>query len=89
MPKPNLPVVLVKDDRRLTASTPAEYVDLVYKGFVVDQDAEENLSPQQKAARTRAANRARDEGSDETVGNTSDNPDEDITAQAGDANPDA
>lgn len=60
MPKPNLPVVLVKDDRRLTASTPSEYVDLTYKGFVVDEDAEENLTPAQKAARTRAANRAQE-----------------------------
>jgi len=60
MPKPKLPVVLVKDERRLTATTPAEYVDLTYKGYVVDQEAEENLTPAQKAARTRAANAAAD-----------------------------
>jgi len=60
MPKPNLPVVLVKDDRRLTASTPAEYVDLTYKGYKVDEEAEENLTPAQKAARTRALHRAQE-----------------------------
>ena len=73
----NLPVDLSNGQIVLTATTPSEYWNLKYKGFS-EEAVEDALSPQEKAARTRAANRAKSE--------TSDKPDEDVSAQAGDAN---
>lgn len=69
MSLPTLPVELHREgspDR--TASTPAEYWDLVYRGFKPSGEAE--LSPQQKAARTRAANREQEEQKTSTEGST-------------------
>lgn len=61
MPKlPTLPVELAKGDIVRTASTPSDYWNLAAAGFTVEA-AEENLSPQEKAARTRAANKAKEE----------------------------
>lgn len=60
MSLPDLPVSLGKDGVVREAATPADYWNLVARGFSVD-DAEENLSPQEKAARTRAANKEAEE----------------------------
>lgn len=75
----SLPAVLEKDGNQRTASTPAEYWDLVYRGFSAsDADPDTvGLSPQQKAARTRAANKAKAESENssdqvETAGTASD-----------------
>ena len=74
----DLPRDLVKDGVTRTASTPAEYWDLVYRGFaVVDGPAVasteyDNLTPAQKAARTRAQRQQQDTSNDgptETAGN--------------------
>lgn len=73
MSLPELPVDVAKGDVVRTASTPAEYWGLHFAGFTVEAN-EENLSPQQKAARTRAAHKAEDQKPDT-------NPD----AQAGNA----
>ena len=59
MPKPKLPVDLTKDGHTRTATTAAEYVALTYRGY--QAPSEEDLTPQQKAARTRAENKARGE----------------------------
>lgn len=71
----DLPADLTKGDATRTASTPAEYWDLVYKGFA--PKGESDLTPQEKAARTRAANKQAAEDSQK--------PDENPDAQAGDA----
>lgn len=68
---PELPVDLAKDglpDR--TASTPAEYWDLVARGYSLD-----NLSPQKKAARTRAAKRKQEGDQVEEQKTSHDGPD--------------
>ncbi len=85
-----LPRDLVKDGVTRTASTPSEYYALVYRGFtVVDGPAVAELSydeltPAQKAARTRAENKAREEAEQNASGEQ--HPDVDPKAQAGDAN---
>lgn len=66
MPKPKLPVDLQLGDRTQTAYTANEYVNLIYRGFTVVEDADADLSPAEKAARTRAANKAK---SDEETSN--------------------
>ena len=77
----DLPKDLAKGDITLTASTPAEYWDLRYRGFVEQDGAAtaslsyDELTPAQKAARTREQNKAREQ-----------HPDVDPDAQAGDAN---
>jgi len=76
MPKPKLPVDLTKDGRTRTANTATDYVSLVSQGYVAP--AEEDLSPAEKAARTRAANKAREQ---EETSNVPDG----ATAPAGDA----
>lgn len=68
----NLPAELSKDGQTRTAASAGEYWDLVYRGFSAEA-AESDLTPQEKAARTRAANKA------------SQKPDENPDAQAGDA----
>lgn len=61
---PELPVELGNADGvQRTASTPTDYWNLVARGFTVDQ-ADSNLSPQQKAARTRAAKKAEETSHD-------------------------
>lgn len=92
-----LPRDLVKDGLTRTASTPSEFYDLVYRGFtVVDGPAVAELSydeltPGQKAARTRAENKAREEAEKNAVDTSNDAVDADLDNQAGDANesPDA
>lgn len=81
----SLPAELTKGDVVRSASTPSEYWTLVFQGFSTAQagegDGEEDLSPQQKAALTRAANKAKVE--DDT---SSQSVDKDAGNQAGDAN---
>lgn len=78
MALPSLPVDLQKGDVVLTATTPAEYINLVNgRGF-----REKELSPQEKAARTRAAKRA--SGDEQSEQDTSNVPDG-ATDPAGDA----
>jgi hypothetical protein len=78
----DLPRDLAKGDVTRTATSPSEYWDLVYRGYsVVDGPAVaslsyEELTPAQKAARTRAEHKAQQEQ----------HPDADPNAQAGDAN---
>jgi len=69
----NLPVDLSNGQVVLTATTPSEYWSLKYKGYT-EENVEDALSPQEKAARTRAAKK-----------NESQNPDANPDAQSGDA----
>jgi len=87
----DLPKDLQKGDGApRTASTPAEYWNLRYAGYTeVDGPAVasvsyDELTPAQKAARTRAENKAREEAEQNAGGEQ--NPDVDLDAQAGDAN---
>lgn len=73
---PDLPVDLSNGQVVLTATTAAEYWSLFYKGFTVEA-VEESLSPQEKAARTRAARKAAEEQDQ--------NPDANPDATSGDA----
>lgn len=73
----SLPQDLSKGDRTLTASTPTEYWNLVARGFKAPDDTD--LSPQQKAARTRAARRAEEDQVTSNDGN-------DVVDPAGSAN---
>ena len=57
---PELPVQVAKGDVVLTANTPSDYWDYFFRGFTVEA-ADEQLSPQEKAARTRARNRQQEE----------------------------
>ena len=56
MPKPKLPVDLAKGDHTRTAYTANEYTDLVFRGYEA-VEVEEDLTPAQKAVRTREANK--------------------------------
>jgi hypothetical protein len=84
-----LPRDLEKDGRRRTATTPSEYWNLFYSGYVpvdgpaVAEVSYDELTPAQKAARTRAEKKAQEDGDSESG---SQKPDEDPTAQAGNAN---
>jgi hypothetical protein len=75
----SLPADLVKNGNVRTVNTAAEYWTLFYDGYAaVDSEAgESQLTPQQKAARTRAANKAKEEQDTSNDGDT--------TAAAGDA----
>jgi hypothetical protein len=61
---PDLPVDMTRGDVRRTAATPTDYWNFVAQGFVVASGAayaelsDDELTPQQKAARTRAARKA-------------------------------
>lgn len=74
MPLPDLPVDVAKGEIVRTASTPSEYWNLVARGFTAE-NLEEQLTPQQKAARTRAQHKAEEEqqssqeGPTDTAGN--------------------
>ena len=90
----DLPKDLAKEGRPTrTAATPADYHALVYQGYkpvdgpAVAETSYDDLTPAQKAARTRAENAARNQSgsSDHTEDG---NPDTDIRNQAGDANAD-
>lgn len=98
----DLPRDLAKEGRpNRTASTPADYHSLVFQGYkpvdgpAVAEVSYDELTPAQKAARTRAENAAQAEAeknaSNQSGGSftESGSPDEDIRNQAGDANSDA
>ncbi len=90
----DLPKDLAKEGRPTrTASTPTDYHALVFAGYkpvdgpAVAEVSYDELTPAQKAARTRAENAAK-EAENQTA--TEDgNPDTDLRNQAGDANDDA
>ena len=94
MPSPSLPVDLTNGKVTRTANTPSDYWDLRYQGYTeVDGPAtasltHDELTPAQKAARTRAANKAKEDG-EHAVDTSSEAVDTDLGNQAGDANPDA
>lgn len=71
MPQPTLPAELKNSESGVTrtASTPGDYWDLVARGYTVEA-AEADLTPQQKAARTRAVNKAKEEEQTSHDGNT-------------------
>ncbi len=84
----NLPIDLAKDGRPTrTASTASDYHALIFQGYkpvdgpAVAEKSYDELTPAQKAARTRAENEAKKAAE-------SGSPDEDIRNQAGDANAD-
>lgn len=76
MAKLNLPVDMSNGTVTQTASTPTDYWNLHARGYTeVDGPAvaslsDDELSPQQKAARTRAANKAAAEQEDSQEGAT-------------------
>lgn len=89
----DLPKDLAKEGRPTrTASTPADYHALVFQGYkpvdgpAVAEKSYDELTPAQKAARTRAENAARQEA--DNAPEDDGNPDTDIRNQAGDANAD-
>lgn len=73
---PDLPVDMTRGDVRRTAAVPADYWNLVAQGYVVADGAayaelsEDELTPQQKAARTRAARKAAADQEDSQEGPT-------------------
>lgn len=73
---PDLPVDLSNGQVVLTATTPSDYWSLKYRGFT-EENVEDALSPQEKAARTRAAKKAAEEQDQ--------NPDANPDATSGDA----
>jgi len=77
MAKLDLPRDLTKGEQTLTANVAADYWNLKARGFV-----EVELTPQQKAARTRAANKAGDQEGSEKTSNVPDS----ATDPAGNAN---
>lgn len=86
-----LPRDLTKGAVTRTATTPSEYHDLRYKGFEpvdgepVASKSYDELTPAQKAARTRAEHKAaQEQGRQKTA---SQNPDVDPDAQSGTATP--
>lgn len=85
MPSPSLPVDLTNGKVTVTANTPSDYWHHRYKGFTeVDGPATasltyDELTPGQKAARTRAERKNAVDTSSEAV-------DTDLGNQAGDAN---
>ena len=67
---PDLPVELGKPGSPpRTADTASDYWNLVARGYTVE-GLEESLTPQQKAARTRAANKAAADEDDSQEGAT-------------------
>lgn len=98
----DLPQDLAKDGAPTrTAATASDYWTLYYKGYrpvdgpAVAEVSYDELTPAQKAARTRAENAAREEAeknaSNQSGGSFTEdgNPDTDVRNQAGDANSDA
>ncbi len=87
----DLPKDVRKGDQTRTAHTPADYWSYRYQGYTdvdgpaVAEVSYEELTPAQKAARTRAENEAKKAAEQNAGGN----PDEDVRNQAGDANSDA
>ena len=93
----DLPQDLAKDGAPTrTAATASDYWTLFYKGYrpvdgpAVAEVSYDELTPAQKAARTRAENAAKNEGGPSGASDHSEdgNPDTDIRNQAGDANAD-
>ena len=91
----DLPKDLAKEGRpNRTASTPADYHSLVFQGYkpvdgpAVAEVSYDDLTPAQKAARTRAENEAKRLAEEQAQGSEDGNPDTDIRNQAGDANAD-
>lgn len=69
----SLPAVLEKDGKLRVANTANDYWTLKYQGFNTVEGVEPEavgLSPQQKGARTRAANRAQEEQDSSSEGET-------------------